>query len=148
MFFSFGARRPAESLATQRLIADMGLVVKSVTPGFNSYVGAGILAGTSHQVEDDAARALRLELLDRRRDVVRRVLIERLQRDVADLVAQRERVRNRRDVDFARVKFALIGAGTPGREKVTLTLVPMMPVSESDTLVDRPTLRRQRSDFA
>ena len=48
VFFSFGARRPAESLATQRLIADMGLVVKSVTPGFNSYVGAGILAGTSH----------------------------------------------------------------------------------------------------
>ncbi|HEX7993835.1 MAG TPA: bis-aminopropyl spermidine synthase family protein [Streptosporangiaceae bacterium] len=48
VFFSFGARRPAESLATQRLIADMGLVVRSVTPGFNSYLGAGILAGTSH----------------------------------------------------------------------------------------------------
>ena len=48
VFFSFGARRPAESLATQRLIAEMGLVVRSVTPGFNSYLGAGILAGTSH----------------------------------------------------------------------------------------------------
>jgi N4-bis(aminopropyl)spermidine synthase len=48
VFFSFGARRPAETLATQRLIADLGLVVRSVTPNFNTYVGAGILAGTSH----------------------------------------------------------------------------------------------------
>lgn len=48
VFFSFGARRPAETLATQRLIADLGLVVRSVTPNFNSYFGAGILAGTSH----------------------------------------------------------------------------------------------------
>ena len=48
VFFSFGARRPAESLATQRLIADLGLVVRSLTPGFNSYIGAGILAGSSH----------------------------------------------------------------------------------------------------
>jgi predicted methyltransferase/DNA-directed RNA polymerase subunit RPC12/RpoP len=48
VFFSFGARRPAEMLATQRLIADLGLVVRSMTPGFNSYAGAGILAGTSH----------------------------------------------------------------------------------------------------
>ena len=48
VFFSFGARRPAETLATQRLIADLGLVVRSVTPNFNRYVGAGILGGTSH----------------------------------------------------------------------------------------------------
>ena len=48
VFFSFGARRPAETLATQRLIADLGLVIRSVTPNFNSYIGAGILAGTSH----------------------------------------------------------------------------------------------------
>ena len=48
VFFSFGARRPAETLATQRLIADLGLVVRSVTPNFNRYLGAGILAGTSH----------------------------------------------------------------------------------------------------
>ena len=48
VFFSFGARRPAEMLATQRLIAGLGLVVRSMTPSFNSYVGAGILAGTSH----------------------------------------------------------------------------------------------------
>ena len=48
VFFSFGARRPDQTLATQRLIADLGLVVRSVTPNFNRYVGAGILAGTSH----------------------------------------------------------------------------------------------------
>jgi predicted methyltransferase len=48
VFFSFGARRPAEQLATQRLIAELGLVVRSLTPNFNEYVGAGILAGTSH----------------------------------------------------------------------------------------------------
>ena len=48
VFFSFGPRRPAEQLATQRLIAALGLVVRSLTPNFNEYVGAGILAGTSH----------------------------------------------------------------------------------------------------
>jgi predicted methyltransferase len=48
VFFSFGARRPAELLATQRLIADLGLVVKSLIPNFNSYLGAGILGGSSH----------------------------------------------------------------------------------------------------
>jgi N4-bis(aminopropyl)spermidine synthase len=47
-FFSFGARRPAEMLATQRLIAGLGLVVRSLTPNFNSYLGAGILGGSSH----------------------------------------------------------------------------------------------------
>lgn len=48
VFFSFGARRPEETLRTQCLIGDMGLTVRSLVPGFNSYVGAGILAGTSH----------------------------------------------------------------------------------------------------
>jgi predicted methyltransferase/DNA-directed RNA polymerase subunit RPC12/RpoP len=48
VFFSFGPRRPAETVATQRLIAGMGLAIRSLTPGFNSYTGAGILAGTSH----------------------------------------------------------------------------------------------------
>jgi hypothetical protein len=48
VFFSFGARRPDETLRTQRLIADLGLTVRSLVPGFNSYAGAGILAGTSH----------------------------------------------------------------------------------------------------
>jgi predicted methyltransferase len=48
VFFSFGPRRPAETVQVQRLMADMGLAVRSLTPGFNSYTGAGILAGTSH----------------------------------------------------------------------------------------------------
>jgi predicted methyltransferase len=48
VFFSFGARRPGETLRTQRLMADMGLAVRSLVPGFNSYTGAGILAGTSN----------------------------------------------------------------------------------------------------
>jgi len=48
VFFSFGARRPEETLRIQRLIADLGLTVRSLVPGFNYYTGAGILAGTSH----------------------------------------------------------------------------------------------------
>jgi len=48
VFFSFGSRRPAETVQVQRLMADMGLAIRSLTPGFNSYTGAGILAGTSH----------------------------------------------------------------------------------------------------
>ncbi len=48
VFFSFGARRPEETLATQRLMPEMGLAVRSLVPGFNSYLGAGVLGGTSH----------------------------------------------------------------------------------------------------
>jgi predicted methyltransferase/DNA-directed RNA polymerase subunit RPC12/RpoP len=48
VFFSFGARRPDETLAVQRAIAAMGLVTRSLTAGFNSYLGAGVLAGTSN----------------------------------------------------------------------------------------------------
>lgn len=48
VFFSFGARRPEETLHTQRLMAGMGLALRSLVPGFNSYTGAGILAGTSN----------------------------------------------------------------------------------------------------
>ena len=48
VFFSFGARRPEETLRTQELIAAMGLTVRALLPGFNEYLGAGILGGTSH----------------------------------------------------------------------------------------------------
>jgi predicted methyltransferase len=48
VFFSFGARRPADMLRTQELIAGVGLVLRGLTPNFNEYVGAGVLAGTSH----------------------------------------------------------------------------------------------------
>ncbi len=48
VFFSFGARRPDETIAVQRAMAEMGLVVKSLAAGFNEYLGAGVLAGTSN----------------------------------------------------------------------------------------------------
>jgi N4-bis(aminopropyl)spermidine synthase len=48
VFFSFGARRPEETLGTQRMLADLGLAVRSLVPGFNTYTGAGVLASTSN----------------------------------------------------------------------------------------------------
>jgi predicted methyltransferase/DNA-directed RNA polymerase subunit RPC12/RpoP len=48
VFFSFGARRPDELLRAQELIGAMGLTIRGLWPGFNEYLGAGILAGTSH----------------------------------------------------------------------------------------------------
>jgi N4-bis(aminopropyl)spermidine synthase len=61
VFFSFGARRPDETVAVQQSIAAMGLAVRSLTAGFNEYLGAGILAGTSnlyHLRSTAAARPL------------------------------------------------------------------------------------------
>jgi N4-bis(aminopropyl)spermidine synthase len=48
VFFSFGARRPDQTVAVQQAMAAMGLAVRSLTAGFNEYVGAGILGGTSN----------------------------------------------------------------------------------------------------
>jgi N4-bis(aminopropyl)spermidine synthase len=48
VFFSFGARRPEETLRAQALIGSMGLTVRGLWPGFNEYLGAGVLAGVSH----------------------------------------------------------------------------------------------------
>jgi N4-bis(aminopropyl)spermidine synthase len=48
VFFSFGARRPDETVGVQRAMAEMGLAVRSLAPGFNTYLGAGVLAGTSN----------------------------------------------------------------------------------------------------
>ncbi|MGB6457928.1 MAG: bis-aminopropyl spermidine synthase family protein [Streptosporangiaceae bacterium] len=48
VFFSFGARRPDETIAVQRAMAEMGLVIRSLAAGFNEYLGAGVLAGTSN----------------------------------------------------------------------------------------------------
>jgi N4-bis(aminopropyl)spermidine synthase len=48
VLFSFGARRPDETLAVQRLMAEMGLVLRAMVAGFNEYLGAGVLAGTSN----------------------------------------------------------------------------------------------------
>jgi hypothetical protein len=56
-------------------------------------------AGIAAHVEDEGARTLRPELLHRRADVGGDGVVEALQRHVADLVAQHDRVRDRRDVD-------------------------------------------------
>ena len=48
LFFSFGARRPDETLRAQELIGSMGLAIRGLWPGFNEYLGAGILGGRSH----------------------------------------------------------------------------------------------------
>ena len=48
IFFSFGARKPEETAAVQLAIAQLGLAVRSLTPNFNEYLGAGVLGGTSH----------------------------------------------------------------------------------------------------
>ena len=48
VFFSFGSRRPSDTLRTQEIIAGLGLAIRSLWPGFNEYWGAGILAGTSN----------------------------------------------------------------------------------------------------
>ncbi len=47
IFLSFGHRSPDEQLEVQQAIADMDLVIEQLTPNFNQYVGAGILAGVS-----------------------------------------------------------------------------------------------------
>jgi predicted methyltransferase len=47
IFLSYGHRSPDEQLEVQRAIADMGLMVEQLIPGFNQYVGAGVLAGVS-----------------------------------------------------------------------------------------------------
>ncbi len=47
IFLSFGHRPPDEQLAVQKTIAEMGLVIEQLIPNFNSYVGAGVLAGVS-----------------------------------------------------------------------------------------------------
>lgn len=61
VFFSFGARRPDETLAVQQAIGTMGLAVRSLSAGFNEYVGAGVLGSTSnlyHLRSTAAARPL------------------------------------------------------------------------------------------
>jgi predicted methyltransferase/DNA-directed RNA polymerase subunit RPC12/RpoP len=47
VFLSLGVRRPAETVALQQVLARLGLAVRAMLPGFNDYVGAGVLGGTS-----------------------------------------------------------------------------------------------------
>jgi N4-bis(aminopropyl)spermidine synthase len=48
VFLSFGSRRPGASFELQRTIARLGLEIRALTRDFNTYVGAGVLGGTSH----------------------------------------------------------------------------------------------------
>jgi predicted methyltransferase len=47
VFLSLGVRRPAETVRLQEVLVRLGLAVRAMTPGFNEYVGAGVLGGTS-----------------------------------------------------------------------------------------------------
>jgi N4-bis(aminopropyl)spermidine synthase len=47
VFLSLGVRRPAETVLLQQTMSRLGLAVRSLVPGFNEYVGAGVLGGTS-----------------------------------------------------------------------------------------------------
>jgi predicted methyltransferase/DNA-directed RNA polymerase subunit RPC12/RpoP len=50
LFLSFGHRAPAEQVTLHGLLAQMGLAVTEVIPGFNEYRGAGVLAGVSQLI--------------------------------------------------------------------------------------------------
>ena len=43
-----GPAAPTQTVAVQAAIAQLGLAVRSLTPNFNAYLGAGVLGGTSH----------------------------------------------------------------------------------------------------
>jgi predicted methyltransferase/DNA-directed RNA polymerase subunit RPC12/RpoP len=47
VFLSFGRRPPAEAARALRVLADMGLALGELRPGFNRYEGASVLGGTS-----------------------------------------------------------------------------------------------------
>ncbi|HYT09758.1 MAG TPA: bis-aminopropyl spermidine synthase family protein [Mycobacteriales bacterium] len=47
VFLCLGVRRPTETVRLQEAMSRLGLAVRSLVPGFNEYVGAGVLGGTS-----------------------------------------------------------------------------------------------------
>ena len=47
VFLSLGVRRPAETVELQAVLTRLGLAVRGMVPGFNDYVGAGVLGGSS-----------------------------------------------------------------------------------------------------
>ena len=65
VFLSFGACRPADALALQRAVAEMGFVVRRLVPNFNDYVGAGVRAGTSHLYQLRTTSGLRATVAGR-----------------------------------------------------------------------------------
>ncbi len=59
VFLAFGGRHPDTTLALQRAIAEMGLVVRRLVRNFNEYLGAGALGGTSHLYQLATTTSLR-----------------------------------------------------------------------------------------
>jgi predicted methyltransferase len=47
VFLSLGVRRPEETVRLQEVLCRLGLAIRSMRPGFNEYLGAGVLGGTS-----------------------------------------------------------------------------------------------------
>jgi predicted methyltransferase len=59
VFLSFGSRRPGVSFALQQAIAEGGFAIRELVRDFNSYLGAGVLGGTSHLYHLSATSELR-----------------------------------------------------------------------------------------
>jgi predicted methyltransferase len=59
LFLSFGSRRPGVSFALQRAITESGFAIRELVRDFNSYLGAGVLGGTSHLYHLTATSELR-----------------------------------------------------------------------------------------
>lgn len=59
VFLSFGPSRADVSFTLQRDMTAMGLAIESLTPDFNRYVGAGVLAGSSDLLRLRASGRLR-----------------------------------------------------------------------------------------
>jgi predicted methyltransferase len=65
VFLSFGSRRPGATAALQRDLVRMGFAIESLNPGFNRYVGAGVLGGTSDLYRLGATKDVRPLVSDR-----------------------------------------------------------------------------------
>src|SRR5581483_10769900 len=96
---------------------------------------------------DDAASALRLELLDRRSHVVRGVFVELLERDVADLVAERERIRHCRNVNLGPRKGSFDWGRKTGARERDVHLRTRDTSKRVGDLIDRPATRGERINF-
>lgn len=58
-FFSFASKGPAEMLAVQRQMVEMGLLIREVLPGFNRYEGASLWGNQSQMIICEGTGMLR-----------------------------------------------------------------------------------------
>jgi hypothetical protein len=59
LFLSFGSRRPGVAFALQQAITESGFAIRELVKDFNTYLGAGVLGGTSHLYHLTATNELR-----------------------------------------------------------------------------------------